>query len=333
MNEKSMNEHLDKIDRDTQLKKFYKSEFELYEQSRQLLNENPDEPALLSAYQNLLKAYYKNLKMTLKITNIGDSTQNKLLKAQEILRNQEEKLRAIFDNAMSGIITIDLMAHLISFNSNWQLMIENDEDIHFKAFYDFLYEEDRPVFFTHFNYLIHKETRNFRLQLRLIKKDTCFWADCSASVIHDKDGNPESIIIIMADIDEQIKTQEKLVKSYQQIKDAQEEILKLERQTTALAMAVTANHEINQPLMVMRANLDMLVMMLPEEVQNEKIKRYIQRVDESVERIKDILDQFKKSQKIEFEDYGGNTTMVSFNSNSEFSEGLDDIFDDAFDDL
>ena len=147
-------------------------------------------------------------------------------------------------------------------------------------------------------------------------------------MIHDKEGKPDSIILIIADVDEQIKTQEKLVRSNQQIKDAQEEILKLERQTTALAMAVTANHEINQPLMVMKANLDMLVMMLPPEIQNEKIKRYIQRVDESVERIKVILDQFKKSQKIEFEDYGGNTTMVSFNSNPDYSEGLDDIFDD-----
>ncbi|MDD2650531.1 MAG: PAS domain S-box protein [Candidatus Cloacimonetes bacterium] len=329
MNSKKTENQVDKSDRDTQLKKFYRSEFELYEECMDIAQEKNAQEKVFKAYERLLKAYYKNLRMSLKITNIGDSTQNKLLKTQEALRNQEEKLRAIFDNAISSIITIDLQAKFLSYNNNWLQMI-NQEDVPMeeKYFHEFLHNEDKEKFIVEFDSLIKKENNYFRLLLRLFDQEKYFWSDCSASIIHNKENNPESIIIIINNIDEQIKTQEKLAESYLQLKNAQDEILKLERETTALAMAVTANHEINQPLMVIKANLDMLKLKIDPNNVGTYIDKYMQRIDESVDRISSILDKFKKTQEVEFNDYGGNTTMVSFNYDSEFDDGLDDPFDD-----
>ncbi|MDX9976906.1 MAG: PAS domain S-box protein [Candidatus Cloacimonadales bacterium] len=329
MNSKKTENQVDKSDRDTQLKKFYRSEFELYEECMDIAQEKDAQEKVFKAYERLLKAYYKNLRMSLKITNIGDSTQNKLLKTQEALRNQEEKLRAIFDNAISSIITIDLQAKFLSYNNNWLQMI-NQEDVPMeeKYFHEFLHNEDKEKFIVEFDSLIKKENNYFRLLLRLFDQEKYFWSDCSASIIHNKENNPESIIIIINNIDEQIKTQEKLAESYLQLKNAQDEILKLERETTALAMAVTANHEINQPLMVIKANLDMLKLKIDPNNVGTYIDKYMQRIDESVDRISSILDKFKKTQEVEFNDYGGNTTMVSFNYDSEFDDGLDDPFDD-----
>ncbi|MCB5250790.1 MAG: PAS domain S-box protein [Candidatus Cloacimonetes bacterium] len=329
MNSKKTENQVDKSDRDTQLKKFYRSEFELYEECMDIAQEKDAQEKVFKAYERLLKAYYKNLRMSLKITNIGDSTQNKLLKTQEALRNQEEKLRAIFDNAISSIITIDLQAKFLSYNNNWLQMI-NQEDVPMeeKYFHEFLHNEDKEKFIVEFDSLIKKENNYFRLLLRLFDQEKYFWSDCSASIIHNKENNPESIIIIINNIDEQIKTQEKLAESYLQLKNAQDEILKLERETTALAMAVTANHEINQPLMVIKANLDMLKLKIDPNNVDTYIDKYMQRIDESVDRISSILDKFKKTQEVEFNDYGGNTTMVSFNYDSEFDDGLDDPFDD-----
>ena len=48
---------------------------------------------------------------------------------------------------------------------------------------------------------------------------------------------------------------------------------------------------------------------------------------ESVERIKRILDQFQKSQHIAFDDYGGNTTMVSFSADDKDYQSGSDSFD------
>ena len=206
----------------------------------------------------------------------------------------------------------------------------NQEDVPMeeKYFHEFLHNEDKEKFIVEFDSLIKKENNYFRLLLRLFDQEKYFWSDCSASIIHNKENNPESIIIIINNIDEQIKTQEKLAESYLQLKNAQDEILKLERETTALAMAVTANHEINQPLMVIKANLDMLILKIDPNNVGTYIDKYMQRIDESVDRISSILDKFKKTQEVEFNDYGGNTTMVSFNYDSEFDDGLDDPFDD-----
>ncbi|HOQ80886.1 MAG TPA: histidine kinase dimerization/phospho-acceptor domain-containing protein, partial [Candidatus Cloacimonadota bacterium] len=95
-----------------------------------------------------------------------------------------------------------------------------------------------------------------------------------------------------------------------------------------LAMAVTANHEINQPLTVIKANLDMINFCIDSFNVDDKIKKYIQRIDESINSITHILEKFKKPEEVEFNDYGGNTIMVSFNNNNEYDSGVDDPFDD-----
>lgn len=328
MSEITNNIQPEKLDRDSQLKKFYRNEFELYEESNSLLNNIVSKDTLVKQYKKLVKAYYKNLRMSLKITTIGDSTQNKLLKVQETIRDQEEKLRAIFDNAITSIITLDLNAQLLSYNCNFQQMIDNEEDLINTNFYTFLYESDKAIFETLINKIIIRDIKDFRVQARLDVKNNPFWADFSVSTIYDKENNPESIIIIINDIDQQIKTQEKLAESYLQYKKAQEEILKLEKTTTVLAMAVTANHEINQPLTVIKANLDMINLCAESNAVYDKVKKYIQRIDESIDSITQILERFKKTEEIEFNDYGGNTIMVSFNNNNEYDSGVDDPFDD-----
>ncbi|HPY96379.1 MAG TPA: PAS domain S-box protein [Candidatus Cloacimonadota bacterium] len=328
MSEKTNDNQPVKLDRDSQLKKFYKNEFELYEESNSLLNNFVSKDTLMKQYKKLVKAYYKNLRMSLKITTIGDSTQNKLLKVQETIRDQKEKLRAIFDNAITSIITLDLNAQLLSYNCNFQQMIDNEEDLINTNFYTFLYESDKAIFETLLNKIIIRDIKDFRVQARLVVNNNPLWADFSVSTIYGKENNPESIIIIINDIDQQIKTQEKLAESYLQYKKAQEEILKLEKTTTVLAMAVTANHEINQPLTVIKANLDMINFCLDSFNVDDKIKKYIQRIDESINSITHILEKFKKPEEVEFNDYGGNTIMVSFNNNNEYDSGVDDPFDD-----
>jgi len=312
-------------DKEDQLHKFYKAEYEAFLESKRIQEIDISKDDLQEAYLNLSNAYHKTLKKMMKITNIGDSTQYKLIKAQEAIRIQEEKLRAIFDNAIAGIVTLDLNGRFLSYNNNFQKMTEfADININQTIFKQCIYLDDRDIFAEIFENLVKQDIDHFRLQIRLTNRDEYFWSDVSASVIKNTQNQPDSVILVIADINDQVKTQNELVESYGRLKNAQQEIIKLERQTTALAMAVTANHEINQPLMIMKANLDMLNIMLPDELKTDKISRYIQRVDESVERIKRILDQFQKQEQVVFDDYGGNTTMVTFSEISkEYKEGSD----------
>ncbi|MCK9329054.1 MAG: PAS domain S-box protein [Candidatus Cloacimonetes bacterium] len=309
-----------RLDKDEQLSKFYKKEFEEYLIHLQNLNnDNLSLDELKENYSRITNSYYKSLRKMMKITNIGDSTQLKLIKAQEILREQEEKIRAIFENAVIGLTSINLEGYIITANTNLYEMLNleaNDEmmnslnDINIK---DFLIDDkDRIFFIEKCKQIRDDKIDSFREKIRLKGKNGIFWSDFSVSAIYNTRNEPESLIVIIANIDEEVKAKHKLEESYKKLKNAQDEILNLERKNTALAMVVTTNHEINQPLMIMKANLEMLEMKLEEVSLKQDISKYLNRIDQSVERINKILEKFRSYDTVEFEEYGGNTKMVSF---------------------
>jgi len=112
----------------------------------------------------------------------------------------------------------------------------------------------------------------------------------------------------------EVKVQERtsdLEKSLLELKKAQDEIISLERKTTALAMAVTTSHEINQPLMVIRGSIDLLNLTLPEEILQPNHRKHLQRIDDSVSKIHSIIEKFRNLDEIKFNDYTDSTKMVS----------------------
>lgn len=113
-------------------------------------------------------------------------------------------------------------------------------------------------------------------------------------------------------------TLERLKTSYAERQDAHEAILKLERKNSALAMAVTANHEINQPLMLISGNLDLLDM----NPDKEKHDMYIERMRAAIAQIKSILRKFNSLREVQFTQYSKTTDMVDI---SEVPEDTDDL--------
>ncbi len=79
--------------------------------------------------------------------------------------------------------------------------------------------------------------------------------------------------------------------------------LKLAKTSAALAMAITASHEINQPLMVIVGNLELLQESLKDKDISEKQKNYMQNIKLSVERVTRILEKFQTTKDVQFQDY------------------------------
>ena len=96
--------------------------------------------------------------------------------------------------------------------------------------------------------------------------------------------------------------------SYQKLSETQNEIIELEKKNSVLAMAITANHEINQPLMVIKGNIEMLEIQLASI--ESKHQKYLNRIHQSVERISDILERFKNINKVKVKDYAENNDMI-----------------------
>lgn len=105
------------------------------------------------------------------------------------------------------------------------------------------------------------------------------------------------------DITETKLREKELKQSYEKIKNAQQEILGLERKNTALAMAVTANHEINQPLTVIKGYIQLLMLSLKNKDLSDKQLKYFQKMSQSADRIKYILKKFEDTDQIDLADY------------------------------
>lgn len=102
----------------------------------------------------------------------------------------------------------------------------------------------------------------------------------------------------------------KTKKLNKQLKDEHEKVLELEKLKSVSAMALTANHELNQPLMVFKANLEMLEMSLPEF--NDKQKKYMNKINLSYDQMLNILNKYRNNYNMHFENYIEDNTIVVF---------------------
>jgi tetratricopeptide (TPR) repeat protein len=108
------------------------------------------------------------------------------------------------------------------------------------------------------------------------------------------------------------KQKAELEEAYNNLEIVNEKLLDLERKNTVMAMAVTANHEIKQPLTVLKGNLELLINKLNPELLSDKQKNYIDKIHKAVERIASILDRYQQLDSISIDQYSDKTKMVVF---------------------
>jgi len=110
---------------------------------------------------------------------------------------------------------------------------------------------------------------------------------------------------------------EKLERSYKELKDSQQQLLEMERKNSILAMAVTANHELNQPLTVIKGYVGMIESAIEPDNLTEKQRKYFEKIDQSFERIDTILRNFSEAASVSIENYDGNRKMFVFGESTQ----------------
>ncbi|MCP4147820.1 MAG: response regulator [bacterium] len=104
------------------------------------------------------------------------------------------------------------------------------------------------------------------------------------------------------------------VRMHVKFKKAEREIVRLEQKNTIMAMAVTANHEINQPLTVLQGNFDLYRSSRSDDELTEKQKKNFEKIDESIEKISVILKKFIQFKSAHLKEYSKETDMVVFDT-------------------
>ena len=102
------------------------------------------------------------------------------------------------------------------------------------------------------------------------------------------------------------------VKTHLYLRKIQKENIALEQKNSILAMIVTANHELSQPLTGAIANFDYFKLLISEKEMTPDQNECIAKIESSLNEIKEILTKFRKAQSFSFKKYISNVRMVSF---------------------
>jgi len=132
--------------------------------------------------------------------------------ADEELRKSQARFRAIFENVAVGVAVMALDRHLIEFNSTTEKIIGyNAEEMQNVDPRDLAYPEDRSMDVELFQELIEGKRDSYVIERRYRHKNgRIFWARINYSLVRDLDGNPDYLIGIIEDIDEQKRSAQKL---------------------------------------------------------------------------------------------------------------------------
>jgi PAS domain S-box-containing protein len=220
-------------------------------------------------------------------------------KAENELRFAHSELDTIFENALVGILVLRGGRHIRRINQAFASMLGYDSTEELK---------EMPVTLLHLsldNYnefgnkhymrLIHHDVFEVEYQLRK-KNGEPLWVALSGRALDLKEPANLDLGVIW------------VVRDISKRKEAERKIIELERRRTVSAMTVTANHEINQPLMILQGSIELLKIKLKDQA----LIKYLDKCEDSVQRISSILSKFERTSCFETNDYVDEVEMLNF---------------------
>jgi len=160
--------------------------------------------------ETVLTYIYEEDRLTGLVGVTRDITKRK--QATDALRKSEEKLRAIFENAIAGISILNTRGQYTYSNDKLAEMLGyTKEEVYGLNYSEITHPQDIQASRDYFRQLTDGEIGSYALEKRFVRKDgTVFWGNLSVSAIYDTEDRVGSVISIIIDIDERKKIEEEL---------------------------------------------------------------------------------------------------------------------------
>ena len=134
------------------------------------------------------------------------------MRAEEALRESEERFRGTFDNAAVGIAHEDADGRFLRVNETYCGIVGyTREELLARTFQDITYPEDLAAELEQFTRLMRGELSSYSLEKRYIRKDgSIVWIDMSSSLQRDAAGGHAYAIAILQDISDRKRLESEL---------------------------------------------------------------------------------------------------------------------------
>jgi|GEM_PF-2364546 len=132
--------------------------------------------------------------------------------AEEALRQSEQRLKAIFDNAAVGIGLTDNAGRSIIANARGAHQLGyTPEELAQRSNLELTHPDDRADTVERMQRLVRGQIQGYRIEKRYFRKDgSIFWADLSVSAVYDDDGQIAYLLGIVVDISERKQLEHQL---------------------------------------------------------------------------------------------------------------------------
>src|SRR5262249_27515647 len=136
------------------------------------------------------------------VSLVRDITERK--RAEEALRESEERFRGTFENATVGIVHNDPAGRFLRVNETYCAIVGySREELLQKTFQDITHPDDRAGNVELYRALLRGDAPVLGLQKRYVRKDgRAVWVELFASLQRDAAGQPAYVIAVAQDISE-----------------------------------------------------------------------------------------------------------------------------------
>ncbi len=159
------------------------------------------------------------------IAAVEDTTERR--RAEEALRESEERLRMIFEHAAVGIARISLDGKWLMVNQRLcDIVSYTQAELLERTFWEMTPDEDLDGSFAGREALLAGESETCALEKRYVRKDgSLVWLHVSVSLVRDASGDPESFLSVIEDISERKQAEQALVRLATAVEQAGESIV------------------------------------------------------------------------------------------------------------